>query len=249
MDPMVITMIGVTLFALSIAYSSIGHGGASGYIAFLALFGLVPEVIRPAALTFNIVVAGIAVARFGRAGFIEWSAVLPIIFFSVPFAFIGGMFVLEDSLYRMIVGTLLLISAGYLTWQSLMSEDKFQEKNDAIPVAASVTAGAGIGFISGLSGIGGGVLLSPIFLIAGWAGARQTAGIAAVFILANSIAGLSGNLVAVRTLPSEVFFWSVCTLIGAVVGTSLGTSRLPVQPLLWILVIAVSVSGLKYLIL
>ena len=244
-----VLIIGIVLALIALLYSSVGHGGASGYIAVLALFGTAPELIRPVALSLNIIVAGLATWRFSRAGYVDWRAAVPIVIASMPLAFLGGGIALPPHLYRPLLGGLLVLSAFYLVWRSLQASDAFVTARRKVPVAGSMAAGAGIGFVSGLSGIGGGVLLSPFFLISGWAGARQTAGIAAVFILANSVAGLAGNIVAVRALPGELVVWAGLVLAGSIVGTGLGVRHLPVKPLVWLLAIAVLISGLKFLLL
>ena len=237
--------IGAILAVIAMLYSSVGHGGASGYIAVLALLNVVPDVIRPVALSLNVVVAGFATYRFAKAGFIEWRSALPIILASMPLAFLGGGIALPVEIYR----PLLVFSALYLLWQTSRSQTRFDVVSRKIPLLGSVGAGAGIGFLSGLTGIGGGVLLSPLFLISGWAGARQTAGIAAVFILANSVAGLAGNYVVLRSIPYEILPWSGMVLVGSFIGTSLGVRILPVKPLIWLLAVAAMISGVKFLFL
>ncbi|SLN74573.1 Sulfite exporter TauE/SafE [Roseovarius gaetbuli] len=207
MGPDSIFLIGAILAVIAMLYSSVGHGGASGYIAVLTLSGLAPEIVRPVALSLNVVVAGLASYRFAKRGFIDWGSAIPILIASVPMAFIGGGIVLPDELYRPLHGTLLAFAATYLIWQTKRSSAAFSAATRGISRFGGMASGAGIGFVSGLSGIGGGVLLSPFFLITGWAGARQTAGIAAVFILANPLAGLAGNYVALKTLPSQMFPW------------------------------------------
>jgi len=244
-----ILVIGVILALVSVLYSSVGHGGASGYIAILALFSLSPEVIRPVALSLNVIVAGFATYRFAKAGFVDWRCALPLIAFSMPLAFLGGSIVLPSEIYRPILGGLLIFSAIYLVFRSVRRVQVFENVNKRVPLVGSIAAGSSIGLVSGLSGIGGGVLLSPFFLIAGWAGARQTAGIAAVFILANSIAGLAGNYVALNSLPPELITWSGLVFLGSLVGTGLGVRLLPVKPLIWLLSIAIFISGVKFILI
>jgi uncharacterized membrane protein YfcA len=167
----------------------------------------------------------------------------------MPLAFVGGGITLPDDLYRPLLGVLLLLSAIYMVWQVSAASASFAEARRDLPLASSAVAGGGIGFLSGLSGIGGGVLLSPLFLVAGWSGARQTAGVAAVFILMNSIAGLAGNYTSLRTLPTELAPWILAVLIGSLLGTTLGVRGMPVRPLVIILSVAVGASGFKFLLL
>ena len=165
-----VILIGAILGVVAILYSSVGHGGASGYIAIMALFSLSPEVIRPIALSLNVVVAGFATWRFSKTGYTDWRSAVPIILASVPMAFVGGSVDLPGSVYRPLLGTLLVFSAVYMAWSVTRSHRKYDNGKRTLPLVGSASAGGIIGLISGLSGIGGGVMLSPLFLIAGWAG-------------------------------------------------------------------------------
>lgn len=249
MEAFDVILIGAALGLAAILYSSVGHGGASGYIAIMALFSLPPDVIRPIALSLNVVVAGFATWRFSRAGYVDWRSAIPVILASMPLAFIGGSIELPGSIYRPLLGTLLVLSAVYMVWSVTRSPRFYDDAKRRLPLLGSVSAGGTIGLFSGLSGIGGGVLLSPLFVISGWAGARQTAGIAAVFILFNSLAGLAGNLTNVSSIPTQLLPWALLVFIGSIVGTGLGVRSLPVKPLVFILAAAVLISGLKFVLL
>ncbi len=242
-----IILIGLILGFVATLYSSVGHGGASGYIAILAFFSLEPEAIRPIALALNVVVAGLATYKFTKAGYLDWKSALPIIAASMPLAFLGGTLTLPSDIYRPLLGALLVISAGYMIWQVSMIHDRFETSKRKLPLVGSVSSGGAIGLASGLSGIGGGVLLSPLFVISGWAGARQTAGIAAAFILFNSLAGLAGNIASVRNVPGELILWAGLVFVGSIIGTGLGTKSLPVKPLVLLLAVAVFISGVKFI--
>ena len=244
-----IILIGAVLGVVAVLYSSVGHGGASGYIAIMALFSISPEVIRPIALSLNVIVAGFATWRFSRAGYVGWRSAIPIIAASMPLAFIGGSIELPGNVYRPLLGGLLVFSAAYMVWSVTCSPRAYDSSKRNLPMIGSVSAGGTIGLFSGLSGIGGGVLLSPLFVIAGWAGARQTAGIAAVFILFNSLAGLAGNLANLTIVPKQLLPWALLVFVGSVVGTGLGVRSLPVKPLVLILAAAVLISGLKFVLL
>jgi len=241
-------VIGAILAVVAVLYSSVGHGGASGYIAILALFSLPPEVIRPVALLLNVVVAGFATYRFSRAGLVDWKSAAPLVICSMPLAFIGGSIALPTEIYRPVLGVLLVLSAIYLIWRTLQPANAFEYIEKKVPLSGSIVAGSSIGLISGLSGIGGGVLLSPFFLVSGWAGARQTAGIAAVFIVANSMAGLAGTIVSLETLPIDMWVWAGMVFVGSLIGTTLGVRFLPVKPLIWMLAVAILISGAKFIL-
>ncbi len=236
------------LFALiAVLYSSVGYGGASGYIAVMALLSIAPETIRPVALSLNIVVAGFAGYRYVRADLVDWTKMLPLVITSVPFAFLGGIVALPSEIYRPLMGFLLIISACYLFWQSIGKLEGLNSDESRVPRLVGAGAGALIGFLSGLTGIGGGVLLSPLMLLLNWASIRKTAAIAAFFILFNSIAGLAGNIVSLNNIPSALPVWAGAVLIGAWIGTSLGLKLLPVRYLVWLLTLAILISGFKFL--
>ena len=237
------------LFAVSFLYSSVGHGGASGYIALMALMGMAPIVIRPAALSLNVIVAGFATYRFIKAGYLDWRNVVPLVVVSVPLAFLGGTVLLPSEIYRPLLGCLLVFSAVYLVWRTTNSENTESISKGKIPILAGILSGGCIGFLSGLTGFGGGVLLSPLLLIMTWTSARQTAGFSAVFILVNSIAGLSGNLISLQNIPPALPMWAFTIFLGSWIGTTLGLRLLPVKMLIWLLAAAIFISGLKFVFL
>lgn len=200
-------------------YSSVGHAGASAYIAIMALFSISPAVMRPTALALNILVASIATWRYFGAGLFRWRVAWPFMLGALPFAFIGGAIQLPASYYRPIVGVILLLSAARFLWPREIEAAKAPRDP---PVWLGILLGAIIGFLSGLTGTGGGIFLSPLVIFVGWADIRTTSGIAAIFILGNSLAGLLGNFVAVRLLPPELPLYAAAALLGALAGTTLG---------------------------
>ena len=213
-------MLAACMFLGAALYSSVGHAGASAYIAFMALFSVPPAVMRPTALTLNILVASFASYRYAQAGYFRWRVVWPFMLGAVPFAFIGGGIQLPGAYYRGIVGIVLILSGLRMLWAV-----HIYAKNEARdpPIWLSVLLGAGIGFLSGLTGTGGGIFLSPLIIFLGWSDLRTASGIAAVFIFGNSIAGLLGNLAIVRSLPAELPIYIVAVMLGALVGTTFGT--------------------------
>jgi uncharacterized membrane protein YfcA len=205
-------------------YTSVGHAGASAYIALMALFGLSPAVMRPTALALNILVAGLTSVRYARAGLFRWRTLWPFLLGAVPFAFLGGSIQLPGTYYRPLVGVILLLGGGRLLWPT---ELKTSVDPRDPPIWAGVLWGVAIGLLSGLTGTGGGIFLSPVLLFIGWSDIRTASGVAAVFILCNSVAGLLGNVAMVKTLPPDLPVYAVAVVIGAIIGTTFGVRWQP----------------------
>ena len=229
------------MFVGAMLYTSVGHAGASAYIAAMALFSVPPAVMRPTALTLNILAASFGVLRYTRAGFFRWRAVWPFLAGSIPFAFIGGGFHLPGEYYRPIVGCVLLLAGLRLLWRPNFSARK--EIRDP-PIWVGILLGVGVGFLSGITGTGGGIFLSPVVVFMGWANIRQASGCAAIFILGNSIAGLSGNFAAVQSLPAELPLYAGAVLAGALIGTTFGT-RFAVENIQRALGLVLLIAGAK----
>jgi uncharacterized membrane protein YfcA len=222
-DPFVIA---VAFFVAALLYASVGHAGASAYLAIMALSGVSPDVARPTALALNILVASLVSYRFWRGGYISWRALAPFLLGSIPLAFLGGSLPVAPGLYKQLVGVVLLCAAAgmALTARRAAATDTGHAE-PAVPPAPAVGIGAGIGLLSGLTGTGGGIFLSPVLLLAGWAETRAASGMAAVFILCNSVAGLSGNFARLAFLPSTLPIWAVAVVVGAVIGSEVGNRR------------------------
>jgi uncharacterized membrane protein YfcA len=234
-------------FAVAALYTTVGHAGASGYLAAMALVGLAPETMRPTALTLNILVAALTADRFRRAGHFHWPGLWPFLLGSVPFAALGGILSLPRSAYYAAVGAVLLIAAAYLVWRALSSPSILEEGVVRVKKLAAVVMGCIIGFVSGLVGVGGGIFLSPTLLVLGWAGPKTSAGIAAPFILVNSAVALAASTLATQALPRELPLLLAAALAGALLGTWLGLERLRQKGLLTTLAIVMSIAGLKLL--
>lgn len=237
-------LLAAAFFVVSALYSTVGHAGASGYLAVMALAGLAPDVMRPTALALNILVAAITVWRFHRAGYVLWRALWPFLLGSVPMAAVGGSIDLPRSGYYAAVGLVLLASSAYLLWRAVarfsIPEGTWHERR--LP---SVGIGAGIGLLSGLTGVGGGIFLSPVILIMQWAGPRTTGGISAPFILVNSCIALAANALAVQRIPPEIPWLAAAALAGGLVGTWLGLQKLGQRGLLLTLAAVMTLAGLK----
>jgi hypothetical protein len=229
------------MFIGAALYSSVGHAGASAYIALMALFAVPPSVMRPTALTLNVLVASLASYRYIRARYFRWRVAWPFVLGAVPFAFFGGAIELPSAHYRTIVGVILLIGGVRLLWPTPVVVER--ETHDP-PIWLAVLLGAGIGFLSGLTGTGGGIFLSPIVVFLAWSDLRTTSGIAAVFILGNSLAGLLGNIAIVRSLPAELPLYAVAVILGAFVGTAFGT-RLDLRLIQRALGLVLLIAGFK----
>jgi uncharacterized membrane protein YfcA len=235
------------LAAASILYSSVGHAGASGYLAVMALTGVEAAVMKPGALVLNLAVAAIATFRFARAGHFSWPLLWPFAVTSVPFAFLGGAIQLPGQWYKQAVGLVLLFGATRLFLETRCQNDT--PHHDRPPLAPAMTSGAAIGLLAGLTGTGGGIFLSPLLLFTGWCGTRESGGVSAAFILVNSASGLAGNLTSVGALPSEVWLWTAIVIAGAVIGSDLGSRRVAVATFRRLLAAVLVVAGLKLLLL
>jgi uncharacterized membrane protein YfcA len=225
----------------SALYTSVGHAGASAYIALMALFGVAPAAMRPTALALNILVAGFTSFRYVNAGLFRWPVFWPFALGAIPFAFLGGSIQLPGAYYRPLVGAVLLFSAARLLWPRDLKSNL--DPRDP-PIWAAVLCGVGIGFLSGLTGTGGGIFLSPLLLFLGWCDTRSASGVAAVFILCNSIAGLLGNVAIVRALPDDLWVYAIAVGLGAIVGTTFGIQWRP-PIILKVLGLVLFIAGLK----
>jgi uncharacterized membrane protein YfcA len=235
-------LIAVLILVVALLYSTVGHAGASGYLAVMALFGMAPIVMKPTALMLNIIVALIGTVRFYRAGFFSWRTFWPFAVASIPASFIGGSLTLPVSVYKLIVGIVLLYSAVRL-FLSAGSADK--GKTTLVRIWMAIVVGAAIGLLSGLTGVGGGIFLSPVLLLMHWAKTKETSGVSAAFILFNSIAGLLGNISSISFIPGDITYWAPAALVGGWIGTELGTQWLPIVGIRKWLSAVLLLAGLK----
>jgi uncharacterized protein len=232
----------IGMFFGAMLYSSVGHAGASAYLALMALAGVAQPVMRPTALVLNIIVASLVSLRFKLAGAFRWRTLWPFLIGAAPFALLGGWISLPGHVYKPMVGVILLIAAVRLLWPGDLNTAR--EIRDP-PVIPAIVCGALIGFLSGLTGTGGGIFLSPIILFMAWGETRTVSGVAAVFILCNSVAGLLGNLSSVGSLPPELPYFAGAVIAGAATGSYFGALKLPRGMILKALGVVLTIAGLK----
>ncbi|MCA1567820.1 MAG: sulfite exporter TauE/SafE family protein [Acidobacteria bacterium] len=238
-----VIILSLLILAAAALYSSVGHAGASGYLAAMALFGLAPATMKPAALCLNVLVATIATFRFRRAGCFHWPLFWPFAVASLPLAFVGGAITLPTTIYKQVVGLTLLYAAVRLFLYTRAKAEAAATR--PAPLAAAVLSGGLIGLLSGLTGVGGGIFLSPLLLLMGWADTRRTAGVSAAFILVNSIAGLLGNLTNQQTLPPALPYFALAAIGGGVIGSEFGSRRLANVTIRRLLAVVLVVAGVK----
>ena len=242
MDPNMIVWIAALMAVAAALYSSVGHGGASAYLAIMALFSVAPETMRPTALALNLVVAGLGAARYWLRGQTNRKLLLAFAVTAAPAAWLAGGIHLPPQYYRPLVGVLLVAAAVRLFW----SPKQLAYREVKTPsLLITLPAGAALGFLAGLTGTGGGIFLSPLIILFAWETPRHTSGVAAGFIFLNSTAGLLGNLAAVRSLPPELPWLMGAVAAGAVLGTWLGVEKLPRDRLLQALGLVLILAGAK----
>jgi hypothetical protein len=244
LDDTILLLLAAGMLVASFVYASVGHGGASAYLAAMALAGLAPAEMRPIALTLNILVSSMATWKFWRAGHFSWRLFWPFAAISIPFAYLGGAITLPGQAYKIVVG-LVLVYAGWQLWRSFRAGEEMREvRAPAIPLAMAI--GAAMGLLSGLTGVGGGIFLSPLLLMLGWAGTKQTSAVAAPFILVNSIAGLAAGFVAgTAVLPQTTWLLAVAVLIGGWLGAEYGSRRFANPVVRRFLAVVLGVAGAK----
>jgi uncharacterized membrane protein YfcA len=245
-DPLLLALL---FFAAAVLYTTVGHAGASAYLAIMGVLGVAPDVARPTALALNIVVASLVTFRFWRAGHVSWRALAPFVIGSVPLAFIGGTLPVAPALYKQLVGLVLLGAAGAVAVTARRAAHaETGESAPRVPLVPAIGIGAGIGLLSGLTGTGGGIFLSPVLLLARWTEIRAASGIAAAFILANSISGLAGNVARLSSIPAELPIWAGAVILGALVGSEIGSRRGRTLLLRRALSVVLVIAGFKLLL-
>lgn len=240
-DPWLYSLMLALIFLVAFLYSSVGHGGGSGYIAVLALFGTATATVKTSSLMLNIVVSAIAFYHYYRAGHFRWRLFMPFALMSVPFAYIGAGLPLADAMYKKILALCLVFSIVRLLW------NKTSELRQTKPLNIywSLIIGACIGLLSGMLGIGGGIILSPILLVLNWANMKETAAVSALFILVNSMAGMGALLQKGIVLESHIFVLILLAISGGALGAYLGSKKMNLQVMKNILSVVLMIAVVK----
>ncbi len=233
----------IILFVVAFLYASVGHGGASGYLALMALYGVAPQEMKPTALFLNLFVSLTSFIQYYRGKHFKKDIFIPIALASIPFAFLGGILSIDDHLYKTILGILLLLPIIRFFFFKQVPNDRL-----VAPVKwISVLLGAIIGLLSGMIGIGGGIILSPILILLLWTNQKQTAAISAAFIFVNSLAGLGGMLTQGISLSSNMILYIVIAFSGGLLGAYMGSKKFNQEVLKYILATVLLMAAYKLL--
>ncbi len=235
----------LVILVIAFLYASVGHGGASGYLGMMVILGISPTIMRPSALILNIVVSSLATYQFYNAGYLHFKKLLPFLLLSVPMAFIGARIPLSDPVYKIILGICLLASVARML---LMHNVKMNTTREHLPLLPSIAIGGFIGLISGMIGIGGGVLLSPMLLLLRWTNWKETAAITAPFILINSLAGIAGLWDTTFTFTPQITIWAASATLGGFLGSYWGCHKFNSSTLKFVMSIVMVIAAFKLFI-
>ncbi|MBC34828.1 MAG: hypothetical protein CL663_02110 [Bacteroidetes bacterium] len=231
----------ICILIAAVLYSSVGHGGASGYLALMAIFSFPPELMKVTALTLNLFVASIAFFAFYKAGHFKFKLLWPFVITSVPFSFLGGLIDVEPKLYKIILGICLL----FATFRIFYKHNPEEEKCNEVQLVIALVIGALLGFFSGLIGIGGGIILSPLLLLLKWGNLKEVAAVSAVFIFLNSASGLFGHFLRDVTINPNVSLYIIAGVLGGIIGGNMGSFKFSNQRLSYFLAFVLFIASIK----
>jgi uncharacterized protein len=225
---------------IAFLYSSVGHGGASGYLAFMGLVGFDTLFMKSTALTLNLFVSGIAFLLYFRGGFFRFRILWPFVIASIPFAFIGAQILIDPKIYKIVLGIFLLLA----TIRMLINpKETAPVIRFSLPLALII--GAVLGLLSGMIGIGGGILLTPIIILLGWGNIKEAAAVSAPFIFLNSLSGLGGLMVNGFHFVPEILTWIFVVVTAGLLGSYVGSRRLSTKELPFVLAFVLAMAGFK----
>jgi len=231
----------IILMVVAFLYASVGHGGASGYLALMALFSFPMLIMKPTALLLNIFVSGISFWYFKKHKHFNWSLFYPFALTSIPMAFLGGYISVDSTLYKQILGLLLIFAI--LRMLNVFGREQTEIKDNNIVL--SLFIGAGIGLFSGMIGIGGGIILSPIIILLAWGTMKQAAAVSALFIFVNSISGIIGFTLKGGIVPTEAWYFIPIAIIGGSLGASYGSQKFNMKTLKYVLAGVLTIAAIK----
>ena len=231
------------MFLVAFLYSSVGHGGASGYLAIMAIFSISPDVMKPTALLLNLFVSLTSFIQFYRGHHFRWKIFFPVALASIPMAFVGGLLTLDSFIYKKILGVLLLFAVFRFLFFPNVPDSELKRSSPGL----SIIIGAAIGFLSGLIGIGGGIILSPILLILKWTNQKQTAAISALFIFVNSLSGLGGQLLKGIQFSADMYALVLIAFVGGLCGAYFGALKFQQTVLKFVLAAVLMMASYKLL--
>lgn len=231
------------LFFVAFLYAAVGHGGASGYLALMALYGIAPNEMKPTALMLNLFVSLTSFMQYYRGGYFLKKLFVPIAAASIPMAFIGGMITVEENIYKRVLGLLLLFPVIRFFFFKNVEDKDLKPSNLTIAVAT----GAIVGLLSGMIGIGGGIIISPILLLLQWTNQKQTAAISAAFIFVNSVAGLGGMLTQGISFTGDMIMYILIAFVGGLLGAYFGSKKFNQKVLKYVLATVLLLASYKLL--
>lgn len=240
-----IYIIAPCLFTVALLYSSVGHGGASGYLATMALLGIAPAEMKPTALILNLFVSGIAFISFYKANHFKAKLLWPFVIPSMPAAYIGAKIAINPSLYKTILGICLLIAVARM----LIKPKDSSRENSPIPIPCAMVIGIGLGLLSGMIGIGGGIILSPLLILLRWATVKEAAAVSAPFIFLNSLSGLIGLIEKGYTPETHTTAWIITAVFGGIIGSYLGSNKLSIAGMKYVLAGVLCFAAIKLFII
>lgn len=236
----------IIIVIVAFLYASVGHGGASGYLALMVLFGVNSSEMKPSALVLNIFVSAISFYHFYKNGFFKFKLLMPFIITSIPLSFLGAKIHIDVHIYKIILAICLFIAILRLVGFTGKTEGK---ETRSINLIAALMIGGIIGFISGMIGIGGGILLSPVLLLLNWATIKESAAVSAAFIFLNSISGIFGAFASLNQISSQIYLWALAGIIGGTLGAYYGSKHFNSKVLKYILSIVLIFACIKLVII
>jgi uncharacterized membrane protein YfcA len=239
-----VTVLALLFGAISLLYATVGQAGGTAFLALMAFTAFPPSEMRPTALALNVIVAACSTWVFSRKRVVDWGKLKPLLLSSLPTAFVGGLIVLDEHVYKTTTGVVLLLAGAIM----ILRRERAIELDRQAPLLGVLLVGAVVGLVSGLTGVGGGVFLAPMLIALDWASPKQTAALSAPFILLNSIVGLVGVLFAGQLPSSSLAWYAAAALGGAVLGTAIGLKWLSQTATRYVLAVVLLAAGLELLL-